>query len=153
MSSNGNGFHGTDPFEGYPPVTGGINSQRASNACFDTFFVVYLNKRLNKQSSHRLFETSECPLWRHCNGESYRAFVITCYALLQPFFYISDRVGIRIKAQILLAPKNKKRSRGLFFFNALRLRKNKPHFADICQWVFLIGNRYFKYHQSLFSGF
>ena len=48
-----------------PPATGGFPSQKASNAGFGVLFDVSLNKRLNKQSSCRRFETPRCPLWRH----------------------------------------------------------------------------------------
>ena len=41
-------------------------SQRGSNAGFDVFFDVSLNKWLNKQSSRRWFETPVWSLWRHC---------------------------------------------------------------------------------------
>ena len=34
---------------------------------FDVFFDLCLNKRLNKQSRRRWFETPSRPLWRHCN--------------------------------------------------------------------------------------
>ena len=53
--------------EGNPPVTIGFPSQRTSNAGFDAFFDIILNKRLNKQSIRQWFETSVCSLWRHCN--------------------------------------------------------------------------------------
>ena len=57
--------------EGNPPVTGGFSSQRASNTGFDVFFDVSLNKRQNKQSSCRWFETPGWSLWRHHNGITY----------------------------------------------------------------------------------
>ena len=34
---------------------------------FDVFFDLHLNKRLNKQSRRRWFETPSRPLWLHCN--------------------------------------------------------------------------------------
>ena len=48
--------------EGNPPVNGGFPSQRASDAGFD----VSLNKRLNKHSGCRGFETPWQSLWRQC---------------------------------------------------------------------------------------
>ena len=54
-----------DLCEGDPPVTGGFPSQRTGNLDFDVFFDVSLNKRLNKPSSCRWFETPWRPLWRH----------------------------------------------------------------------------------------
>ena len=55
-SLNGNIFRLTGPLcgestVGNPPVTVGFPSQRASNAGFDVFFDVSLNKRLHKQLS------------------------------------------------------------------------------------------------------
>ena len=55
-----NGFRVTGPLWG---ESTGFPSQRASNAGFD----VSLNKRLNKQTWRRWFETPSCPLLRHCN--------------------------------------------------------------------------------------
>ena len=47
--------------DGNSPVTCGFPSQTASNAGFDVFFGVSLNKRLNKQTRHRWFETPSRP--------------------------------------------------------------------------------------------
>ena len=65
-SSNGTVSASLVLCEGNPQVTGKFPSQRASNAGFDIFFDVSLNKRLNKQSSSRWFESAWCSLWRHC---------------------------------------------------------------------------------------
>ena len=46
------------------PVTVEFPSKRASNASFDVFFDVSLNKLSNNR---RWFETPGCSLWRHCN--------------------------------------------------------------------------------------
>ena len=61
---------------GNPPVTGGFPSQRDSNAGFDVFFNVCLNKRLNKQTRRWWFETPSRSLWRHCNFYSPRAWLL-----------------------------------------------------------------------------
>ena len=53
---------------GNPPVTGKFPAQRPVTLSFDVFFDLRLNKRLSKQSWGWWFETSSCPLWRHCNG-------------------------------------------------------------------------------------
>ena len=45
-----------------------INLTKASDAELDAFFDLRLNKRLNKQSGRRWFETPSRPLWRHCHG-------------------------------------------------------------------------------------
>ena len=53
--------------EGNPPVAGEFPSQRPVTRSFDVFFDLRLNKRLNKQSRRRWFETQSCSLWRHWN--------------------------------------------------------------------------------------
>ena len=58
--------------EGNPPVIGGFPSQRDSNAGFDVFFNVCLNKRLNKQTKRWWFETPSFSLWHHRNFHSTR---------------------------------------------------------------------------------
>ena len=45
-----------------PPITGGFQSHGPGNAGFDVFFDVSLNKRLNKQSNRRRFESPGCLL-------------------------------------------------------------------------------------------
>ena len=52
---------------GNPPITGRFSSQRPLTRSFHVFFDL-LNKRLNKQSRRRWFETPSCSLWRHCNA-------------------------------------------------------------------------------------
>ena len=44
-------------------------SQRPVTRCFNDFFDLCLNKRLNKQSRRRWFETPSRSLCRHCNGK------------------------------------------------------------------------------------
>ena len=68
-SSNGNIFCITGPLWGEPPVTGGFPSQMPVTLSFDVFFDLCLNKRLNKQSRHRWFETPSCSLWCHYNAD------------------------------------------------------------------------------------
>ena len=46
------------------------HSQRPVTRSFDVFFDLRLNKRLNKQSRPRWFETPLRSLWRHCNVNS-----------------------------------------------------------------------------------
>ena len=53
--------------EGNPLVTGGFQ-RPVMRRSFDGFFDLRLNKRLNKQSRHRWFETPSRSLWRHCNA-------------------------------------------------------------------------------------
>ena len=52
---------------GNPPVTGGFSSQRPVTRSFDVFFDLRLNKRWNKKSRCRRFETPSRSLWCHCN--------------------------------------------------------------------------------------
>ena len=54
--------------EGNPPAIDGFLSQGPVTRGLNVFFDLRLNKRLNKQSSHRWFETPSRPLWRHWNG-------------------------------------------------------------------------------------
>ena len=49
------------------PVTGEFPSQRPVTQNFDVLFDLRLNKRLNKQSIRRWFETPSHSLWRSCN--------------------------------------------------------------------------------------
>ena len=53
------------------PVTGEFTAQRPVTRSFDVFFDLRLNKRLNKQSWGKWFETLSRLLWRHCNEESW----------------------------------------------------------------------------------
>ena len=53
--------------EGNPPVTVGFPSRRPMTRSFDIFFDLRLNKRLNKLSKCRWFETPSRSLWRHYN--------------------------------------------------------------------------------------
>ena len=46
----------------------GFPSQRPVTLSFDVFFYLRLNKRLSKQSRHRLFATPWHSLWRHCHA-------------------------------------------------------------------------------------
>ena len=55
--------------EGNSPVTGEFPSQRPVTRGFDVFIDLRLNKRLNKHSRRRWFETPSCPFWRHCNDD------------------------------------------------------------------------------------
>ena len=50
------------------PVTGESPSQRPVTRSFDVFFDLRLNKRLNKQSGCRWFETLSRSLWRQYNA-------------------------------------------------------------------------------------
>ena len=52
---------------GNSPVTCEFPSQRPVTRSVDVFFDLRLNKRMSKQSWDWWFETSSCPLWRHCN--------------------------------------------------------------------------------------
>ena len=77
MSSNGNISVLQALCMGNSPVTGEFLSQRPATRSFDVFFELCLNKRLSKQSWCWCFETSSCPLWRHCNGDAFRGMYTT----------------------------------------------------------------------------
>ena len=53
---------------GNSPVTAEFPSQMPVTGNFDVFFDLRLNKRLNKQSRRRWFETPSRSSWRHCNA-------------------------------------------------------------------------------------
>ena len=93
--SNWNIFHVTVPWWGESPVTGGFPSQMPVTRSFDVINYLRLNKRLNKRSRHRWFETQTRPLWRHCidtrnnwNGieinyeNCVRPYLLTCNEIL-----------------------------------------------------------------------
>ena len=86
-SSNGYIFRVTGPLWGEPLVPGGFPSQRASNSCFDVFFDISLNKRLNKHSSRRWFETLYRSLWHHYNKISAIMKLVEWWCTLQTFVF------------------------------------------------------------------
>ena len=62
-------FSAFSPFcEGNPPVTRGFRSQRPVTRSYDVFCDLRMNKRLDKQSRRRWFETPSLSLWRHFNA-------------------------------------------------------------------------------------
>ena len=62
-------FSAFSPFcEGNPPVTRGFRSQRPVTRSCDVFCDLRMNKRLDKQSRRRWFETPSLSLWRHFNA-------------------------------------------------------------------------------------
>ena len=65
-SSNGNIFRVTGHLCGEFTGPRWIPRTKASDASFDVFFDLRLNKRLSKQSWGWWFETLSRPLWRHC---------------------------------------------------------------------------------------
>ena len=58
------------------PVSGEFPTQRPVTRSVDVFVDLRLNKRLSKQSWGWWFETLSCPLWRHCNDET---FILNMY--------------------------------------------------------------------------
>ena len=60
-------------FEGNLLVTSGFPSKRPAIRSFNIFFDLRLNKRLNKQSRRRRFETPSPLSWLHCNEVMIRA--------------------------------------------------------------------------------
>ena len=78
-SSNGNIFRVTGPFCGEFTGPGEFPAQRPVTRSFDVFFDLRLNKRLSKQPWGWWFETTSWSLWRHCNGECCRYYIITVY--------------------------------------------------------------------------
>ena len=70
---------------GNSPITGGFPSQRPVTWGFDVFVNLRLNKRLNKQSGRRRFETLSRSLWSHCNVflRTCRLYLVWAQVLLQ----------------------------------------------------------------------
>ena len=81
-------------YEGCPPVTGEIPSQRPVTRSFDVYFDLRLNKRVSKQSRRRWFETPSRSLWRRCNE-----------FMVMPFLGVSrnsaSQVAVNVPNQIL----------------------------------------------------
>ena len=73
--------------EGNPPITDGFPSQRVVNAGSEIFFAVSVNKRLNKPSSCRWFETSW--RWSHKTCTWLRC-VLYVVVLRHGFFILVD---------------------------------------------------------------
>ena len=73
-SSNGRFSALLDICAGNSQVTGGFPSQKPVPRSFDVFLDLLLNKRLNKQSRHRWFETQSRSLWRHFNVREWSSF-------------------------------------------------------------------------------
>ena len=78
-SSNGNIFRVTGHLCGEFTDPRWIPRTKASDAGFDVFFDLRLNKQLRKQSRGWWYETLSRPLWRHCNEETAaNVIVYTC---------------------------------------------------------------------------
>ena len=89
-SSNGNIFRITGPL--WVEFTGHrwIPPTKASDAELDVFFIVHLNKRLNKQSRRRWFGTPSRSLWRHCNMSN---TCITVFQELSNLAFLEGNIG------------------------------------------------------------
>ena len=70
-SSNGNIFRVTGHLCGEFTGPRWIPNTKASDAEFDVFFDLRLNKQLSKQCWGWWFETLSCPLRRHCNDSPF----------------------------------------------------------------------------------
>ena len=81
---------------GNSPVNGDFPTQRPVPRSFDVFFDLRLNKRLSKQSWGWWFETSSCPLKRHCNGDVW----VTAYDNVQLLHWCSHFGIIFFKLEV-----------------------------------------------------
>ena len=85
-------FPGCWPFvRGIHRSSVGFPSQRPVTRSFDVFFIVRLNKGLNKQPRCWWFETPCCPLWRHCKVCTYIIYIFVSLSLslsLSLYIYI-----------------------------------------------------------------
>ena len=97
-------FHGHDLriagiFAGNPPVAGGLLEQKPVMQSVDVFFMVSLNKLLNKQYGCRWFETA----WRLCDLScKYNMNCVPCVSIGSDPPGISLRRGPYILCGILL---------------------------------------------------
>ena len=102
-SSNGNIFCVTSHL--FKEFTGPrwIPHTKASDAEFDVFFDLRLNKRLSKQSWGWWFDTPSHPLWRHCNdtcstSQEICTWFVICYLnhhyVLDDYTYITYIIGL-----------------------------------------------------------
>ena len=57
-------------------ATGEFSAQRPVTRSFEVFFDLPLNKRLSTQSWGWWFDTPSWPLWRHCNVDPRRIFLV-----------------------------------------------------------------------------
>ena len=95
-SSNGNFFRVTGPlcwdFTGHRwiPLT------KASDAEIWCFFDLRLDKRSNKQSRRRWFQTPSCSLWRHSNAMGFRD---RCQHSLYSCRFVLKQVSQRYKGR------------------------------------------------------
>ena len=81
-------FHGTifrviGLWDGNPPITSGLPSQRSVTRSFDVFYHLRMNKRVSKQSRRRWFETPLCSLWRLCNAP-FQSYPLSCRIPVSP---------------------------------------------------------------------
>ena len=65
---------------GNSPVTAEFPSQRPVTRSFNIFFDLHLNKRSNKQSWSRWFETPSRSLWRYCNASGNKTTLKNCWS-------------------------------------------------------------------------
>ena len=80
-SSNGNAFRVTGPLWG--KTTGHLWIPITKTSEWELWFVFFrLNKRLNKQSRCRCFETRSPSLWRRCNGNVWRYMLLLSHNVL-----------------------------------------------------------------------
>ena len=83
---------------GNSPVTGEFPAQRPVTRCFDVFFDLRLNERLNKQSWGWWFEMPPRSLWRYSNGNKlfWEHWYISCDEAMSAFLNSMRQRGIQI---------------------------------------------------------
>ena len=102
-SSNGNIFRVTGPLCGEFTSHRWIPEQRIVTRSFGVFFLLCLNKRLNKQSWGCWFRTPSPSPWRHCDRlrEIYWTSSIPCHSLHLSIQYVTF-----ILFECILTPNN-----------------------------------------------
>ena len=133
-SWNGNIFRVTGPlceeFTGHRwiPLT------KASDAGFDVFFDLRLNKRLSKQSSRRWFETPLRSIWCHCN-------VVEIHFL----WYFSIHICILSNLWYTIVPSHSDMASQIrwqfdcLLYNLFRITAKTPHYWPFCEVNLLVA--------------
>ena len=122
------------------PVPGEFPAQRPVARSFNVFFDLCLNKRLNKQSRHRWFETPSGSLWRHCKVNASLSSFESSYMYVYFFIWLHSR---SYKSKTFLP----------LYFSTVRCKQNGQRFADgIFKCIFVLNGdvSLTKFHWSFF---
>ena len=125
------------------PVTCEFPWQRPVTRSFDIFFLLCLNKRLNKQSWGWWLETPSRSLWRHCNGsmikracQRQRWDPVGRFNKTMSFYQNRNYINSQYKDKTV--------SRTSHHYNALQWRQNGPDSVSNHQPHDCLLNRLFR---------